>query len=240
METVADGVHRLGSRWVNFYLVEEGDAVTLVDTGVLGYVDQLGPALTRIGRSPADVKAIVLTHSHTDHTGGANTFVEHTDAPVLAPEAEAAIVTGEAKPVPPKGFLRGLPHRSMMAFVGHMIANKGLAKVRVPNVTPYGPDEIIDVPGKPRAVFTPGHSSGHCGLLFEGRGVYFCGDALATLAVDTGKTGPMLHPFNEDRTRAIEALDAVGEVKANVTLPGHGDPCKGEVAEAVRIARGRL
>jgi len=34
---VAPGVHRLGSERVNFYLVEDGGRVALVDAGLSGY-----------------------------------------------------------------------------------------------------------------------------------------------------------------------------------------------------------
>jgi glyoxylase-like metal-dependent hydrolase (beta-lactamase superfamily II) len=240
MERVAEGVYRLGTRWINFYLVEDGDALTLVDTGVPGYQDQLGPALAELGRNPSDVKAIVLTHTHADHIGGADVFVALTGAPVFVPAGEAAIATGEAKGANPKGVLSGMWHASMLSFIRHLIANKGFARVTVPTVTPFGEDDVLDVPGKLRVVYTPGHSAAHSSLLLEDRDVLIAGDALATLAVNTGKTGPMVHPFNADRERAIRSLDVLQRVEARYLLPGHGDPWSGGVAEAVALARTRL
>ena len=240
MEVVTDGVYRLGSRWVSFYLIEEGGALTLVDTGLPGYADQLPAALTQLNKRPSDVRAIVLTHTHSDHIGAADVFARATSAQVFVPRGEAAIATGASKGGTPKGVFAGLRHKSMWSFVRHFLSNGGLKKVTVPAVAAFGGDDVLDVPGKLRAVAAPGHSPAHTALLSERLGVLFCGDALATLAVDTGKTGPMLHPFNEDRARAIVSLGALEELDAGIVAPGHGEPWHGPVPDAVTRARRAL
>ena len=237
MEQLSDGVYRLGSRWVNFYLVTDGDAVTVVDTGIGGYFPQIGPALQQLGRQPSDVKAIVLTHTHTDHIGTADKLVEMTSAPVFVHRAEAGIATGAAKPVIPKGFIGNLWRPTMLSLARHFVSNKGLAQKTVDEVTPFEDGDVLDVPGTPRVVYAPGHSAGHSALVLEDRRVLFCGDALATLSVTTGATGPTLHPFNENRARAIAELDALEALPADLLLPGHGEPWRGPIADAVAAAR---
>jgi glyoxylase-like metal-dependent hydrolase (beta-lactamase superfamily II) len=125
----------------------------------------------------------------------------------------------------------------LLAFVGHAVANKGAATVTVPKVTPYDDDDVLDVPGKLRVVFTPGHSPAHCALVLEDRRILFCGDAMATLAVHTGEIGPMVHPFNQDRDRAVRSLDVLEKVDADVCLSGHGKPWRGRISDAVSQAR---
>ncbi len=237
MERIADGVHRLGSRWVNFYLVEEGGALTLVDTGLPGYSGQLTLGLRALGRNASDVNAIVLTHTHSDHIGGAPAFSKETGAPVLVHRGEAPIATGAAKPIPPKGFMSSLWRPQLLSFAAHAAANKGMATITVPEVTPFDDDDVLDVPGKLRVVYTPGHSSAHSALVLEDRRVLFCGDAMATLAVNTGETGPMVHPFNQDRDGAVSSLDILEKVDADILLPGHGEPWRGRISDAVTQAR---
>ena len=240
MEEITRGVYRLGSQWVNFYFVAEGEAITIVDTGFPGYVPAALSALEGLGRRPSDVKAIVLTHTHSDHIGGAAELAKETGAPVFVHEREAAIATGAAKPVPPKGVFKNFWRPNMLRFLKHAIGNGGAKRITVPDVTTFGADDVLDVPGKPRVVFTPGHSSAHSALLLEDRRFIFCGDAMATLAVQDGDTGPMLHPFNENRDGAIESLAVLEKVDADVVAPGHGDPWRGAPSEAVRMARTRL
>ena len=240
VEQITDGVYRLGTRWVKFYLVVEGEGLTLIDTGLPKYVPQFDGALRELGRATSDLRAIVLTHTHVDHIGAADKFHELNDVPVFVHSGESAIATGDAKPGTPSGALTSLWRPSMLSFAAHFLTNGGARHVTVPSVTSYEDDEVLDVPGKPRVVFCPGHSPAHSALLLEDRGVLFCGDAMGTLAVNTGATGAMVHPMNEDRAGAIESLAVLQDLSAQVVLPGHGEPFKGTPAEAVAAARARL
>lgn len=239
MEEIIEGVYRLGSRWVNFYLVAEGDALAFVDSGFPGYVPLATAALENLGRKPTDVKAIVLTHTHSDHIGGAQALSEESGAPILVHKGEAADATGDARPANPKGFLPNMWRPRMLRFTGHAIANKGMAHVTVPEVTPFEDDEVLDVPGKLRVVHCPGHSVGHSALLLEDKRILFCGDAMGTLALNTGETGAMVLPFNVDRASAIRSLDVLEKVDADILLPGHGNPGRGRMSELVAQARRR-
>ena len=58
---VADGVVRLGTELVNWYLVEDEGRVTIVDAGAPKYRPQLDRGLAFLGRQPADVAAVVLS-----------------------------------------------------------------------------------------------------------------------------------------------------------------------------------
>jgi glyoxylase-like metal-dependent hydrolase (beta-lactamase superfamily II) len=68
-ELLTDGVVRLGTRYVNWYLVADDSGVVIVDAGVPGYRPQLEPGLELLGRKLEDVRAILLTHADGDHTG---------------------------------------------------------------------------------------------------------------------------------------------------------------------------
>ena len=239
MQQVTDGVYRIGSRWVNLYLVEDGGAVTFVDTGFPGYAPMARDGLSDLGYAASDVKAIVLTHTHSDHIGGARELASETGAPVFVHENEAGIATGTGRPVAPTSFLLALWRPTMLRFVRHAISNGGIGQPTVTDVTTYSDGEVLDVPGKPRLVFCPGHSKGHCAVLLEQQRVLFCGDALAMLATHTGQTGPMLHPFNEDGDKARESLSVLDGLEADIVLPGHGEPFRDSPQKAVLVAASR-
>ncbi len=102
------GIHRLGDEIVNVYLVEESGSVTIVDAGVPGYLGLIPAALTEMGRSMDDVRAILLTHGHSDHIGFAERARRERSWPVHVHELDAALARGEV-PNPAKGS--GTPNR---------------------------------------------------------------------------------------------------------------------------------
>jgi len=70
-----------GSRG-NALLVESGPTLLLIDCG-LAYRD-LEQRFAAVGRTPADVTAVLVTHEHGDHGRGVATFARRHGTPVLA------------------------------------------------------------------------------------------------------------------------------------------------------------
>src|SRR5690349_18939094 len=106
---IADGLHRVGDGVVNAYLLVDGTAVTIVDAGMPGLWSDLLAELDAIGRSLDDVRALVLTHGHSDHIG----FAERArgrGVPVSVHELDAALARGEVpNPARGGGPIRPLP-----------------------------------------------------------------------------------------------------------------------------------
>jgi glyoxylase-like metal-dependent hydrolase (beta-lactamase superfamily II) len=233
---VAEGVHRLGSPFVNFYAIEEGGHLTILDGGVPGYWDQIPRLLSSLGRTMKDIVAIVHTHSHSDHIGISERLRVESGATAFIHKIEAPTLRGDEKPKAPQGVMRALLRLQALRIVGHLAANGGMKLPTVSEVQSYDADEVLDVPGKLRVVFTPGHSPGHSALLLEQRGVLFSGDALVTRNF-RGQTGPRVMDLNADHAEARKALDHFQGVEAETMLPGHGEPWRGGIAKAVELAK---
>jgi glyoxylase-like metal-dependent hydrolase (beta-lactamase superfamily II) len=236
VDEVADGVYRLGTGWVGWYLCDVDGAVTVVDCGFSGYFEQLPAALSELGRSLDAVAAVVLTHYHSDHVGCAERIRTESGATVFAPAGDAAGVRGGKTPMP-GGLASSLWRPTMMRYMAHATRNGGAKVTPVTEVRTYGDGEVLDVPGGLRAVHTPGHTGGHCSLLADGAGVLFAGDALATVNVRFEQAGPRLLPFNEDAGRARDSLSKLEGLSAGVVVVGHGRPFEGTPLEAVERAR---
>lgn len=234
---VAPGIHRLGSSWVNWFLVEEGGRFTVVDSGLPGYFDQLLDLIRSLGGTPDQVDALVLTHNHTDHTGTAERIRAELGATVYIHPNDEPILTGKAKPHQPAGLVSNLWRPHLLKFLGHALSNGGAKTAKVKEATTFDAEGILNVPGKPLVVPTHGHSPGHCALVFQDRDAVIVGDAMATLDVTTGKRGPRVHPFNEDVDGAVSALTQLERLTVSNLLPGHGEPWHGDMATAVRLAR---
>ena len=67
---VAEGVHRLTNGVSNFYLIEEAGKLVLVDAGAPRDWALFTQAVGGLGKAVSDLDAVLLTHAHTDHTGG--------------------------------------------------------------------------------------------------------------------------------------------------------------------------
>lgn len=97
---------------------------------------------------------------------------------------------------------------------------------------------VLDVPGRPTVVHTPGHTDGHCAFYFATRGVLLSGDALVTLDPYTGKRGPQIvaNAATKNAATALHSLDALEATEAGVVLTGHGDPWISGIASVARRA----
>ena len=238
---LAPGVYGLGTELVNWYLVEQGGRLTAVDAGFPAFAATLEEDLSQIGRTPADVEAVVLTHSDGDHTGLAPRLRE-AGADVLIHRADEAALR---RPGPKKGdasprhVLGNLWRREARTVLRDTIRHGGLKPARVEGASTFSDGEVLDAPGRPRVIHTPGHTPGHSALLFEEAGVLFAGDALITHALVTKGAGPRLMPAftNEDNAACLASLARFDDVSAALMLFGHGEPWRDGPAAAAAAAR---
>jgi glyoxylase-like metal-dependent hydrolase (beta-lactamase superfamily II) len=226
---------------VNWYLVEEGGRLTAVDAGLPGFRGRLESDLRALGHVAADIDAVVLTHSDPDHTGlagalhaaGARVLIHSTDEQTLRKPGPKS---GDAAPV---NVLRELWRPGLWRLFGRMMRAGGAKLTRIEDAQTFTDGDVLDVPGSPRVVATPGHTPGHCALYFEHHGALFVGDELCTWNPLTGRLGPQVMPtvFNTSTDQCFESLAAIEGLQAEVLLPGHGDPWRGGAAAAAENAR---
>jgi glyoxylase-like metal-dependent hydrolase (beta-lactamase superfamily II) len=235
-EEVAAGVRRLGSRWVNWYLLEHTDGLTLIDAGLPAHRAQFRAVLEALGRSTAEVSNVVLTHWHADHVGCGEWLRSEFGATVWAPRGEVPLITGAEKPRRPN-FLPYLWRPAMVRYLTSVVREGALRVEPIAGVEAYE-SESTDLPGGLRAIATPGHTRDHCALLDERRGILFCGDALATVNLLTWKPEPrpLLGQVNDDNDAVLHSLERLERVDAAVVLPGHGDPWREGAGTAARLA----
>ncbi len=236
---VASGVHRYADGLVNWYLVQEGSELTLVDAGWPRSWPHVEAAIAQLGHP---ITAIVLTHAHPDHLGAAETARKATGATVHVHRDEVARAHGEAKGSSPftlvPSLLPTLWRPTALGFVLHATVRGFMTPTWVSDVKPYDAYDQLDVPGRPHVIPTPGHTAGHVSLHLADRGIVITGDALATLDVLTRARGPRLMPdaLNTDPTLTRVSLDALTGLDAGTLLPGHGEPFSGAPGDAVARA----
>jgi glyoxylase-like metal-dependent hydrolase (beta-lactamase superfamily II) len=106
-------------------------------------------------------------------------------------------------------------------------------------VRTFSDGEALEVPGRPRVVYTPGHTYGHCSFHLPERDTLIAGNALLTFDPYTGAAGPRpsARAANADSRQALRSLERIAETGAGLVLPGHGEPWRDGAAEACRLAR---
>ena len=235
---VGPGIHRVEDAYTNWYLVEDDGGLTIVDAGVPTSWGSLHSALSKLGRDPGEIEALVLTHAHFDHVGfaerarselGVDVWVHRDDEPLTRHPLQYA---RERSP------LKYLVHPGGVMIIASLAAHRAFLPKPIAEVERYT-DGRLDVPGSPTIVPTPGHTLGHCALHFAERDVLIAGDAIVTLDPYTGRRGPRLvaRAATADPKRAFDSLDAIAATGAARVLTGHG-PVWGEGAErAAELAR---
>ncbi|WP_224402173.1 MBL fold metallo-hydrolase [Pseudonocardia sp. ICBG1034] len=90
VEQVDRGTFLVTGTDVNWVLLREGDALTLVDGGYPADVPAVEHSVATLGLHPRDVVAILVTHAHVDHLGAVNPFHDRYGTPVHLHPVEVA------------------------------------------------------------------------------------------------------------------------------------------------------
>jgi len=221
---IVPGVYSIGLGGVNVFLVEGDDSLALVDTGLPDSADKILSAIRELGHQAQDVRHILITHLHTDHTGGLAAVKEATGATVVAhPETAAAIRAGQVwRPVQPgPGLIGKLIHR--------LFTSRNNPKPQAPvEVEREVADGEVVVNGI-KAIHAPGHTIGHTAYLWPQQGnVLFVGDAASAM------TGLGYMFIYEDLSEGQRSLARLSGLSFEVACFSHGKALVGGASARFR------
>lgn len=221
---LAPGIHRVPTApraAVNSFLFEEPDgSLTLLDAGLKRAPKRLLRAIGSLGKTPADVRRIVLTHAHADHAGGARRMVRESGARLLAHDDDAGYLRGGQ--IPPRD------PRSITARILGFLPGGDFDAVEVDETVSDG--QLLDVAGGLRVVHTPGHTPGHISLLHEGSGTLVTGDALFNWIGITFS----VRFFNHDIEMSKETAWRLGDLDYEVAAFTHGPEIRDRARERIK------
>lgn len=222
---LAPGVYRIPTLgdFINSYaFVDDDESVTLIDCGVKRAPAKIVAALDAIGKTPADVTRIVLTHAHNDHAGGAANMVERTGIEGVEVHADDAGYIRAGDPSP----------RDTTTKLGAVFARlPGGGFAPTPVSAELTDTSVIDVAGGIRVLHTPGHSPGHISLLHEPTGVLITGDAIWNMR---SRMSWPIAAFCTSYRQNQQTAHVLGEVDYSIAAFTHGPQISEGAREAVR------
>jgi hydroxyacylglutathione hydrolase len=220
---IAPGIYEIGApKWGYFkagytkaFLVDDGEALYVIDTFYDDDAQLFLDEIARIGRKPADVKHILLTHGHRGHLGGMATLKRLSGAPIYGHEWEADIIAGDRRIHNPSFFAFNPIKPWPITTIGQLTARwnpfEGMPV-----------DQLIDEGDKVgvfEVLHTPGHTPGHLAFYWPERRALFTGDAFVTWPLITpGWRSTMLN-----EPQSWQTLNRLAALDVEVIGPGHGD-----------------
>lgn len=221
MTEIVPGVHLVdglngGPGGSNVYLLVD-EMLALVDAGLPGNLEGVARYISSVGRELEELRYILITHSHPDHTGGAPALREATGAQVLAHPGDVRLTRN-----------------------GHSVAYLGVFGAsslplpflrRVPADRLLKDGEELPLLGGLKVYHTPGHTNGSVCLHLAQQGALFCGDLL----IERKEFPVRNHAFPGSDLEAYQAsLAKIASLEYEVLCPGHGDPIVGNATSRVR------
>ena len=212
---VVPGLWLLKISFVNAYLLDTGDGLALIDTGIPGSAPKIVEGVRSCGRQPADIRHILVTHCHADHSGSLAELKRVTGAPATMHSVDAAMVhDGKARrPLSPapglfnaflcRFFLPGAPTEIERAEIEHQVQDGETLRCGL------------------RAIHIPGHCAGQLAFLWpQHGGVLIAADAAAHVF------GLALSPMYEDLAEGRRSLSKLAALDFEVACFGHGKPIR--------------
>jgi glyoxylase-like metal-dependent hydrolase (beta-lactamase superfamily II) len=199
----------------NAYLVEDGDKLLVIDTGLPGHAKKIVSCVKSLGKDPRSVETVVLTHPDLGHSGSIAELKQLTGAKVAVHEEDAPKLAGE-KPWSEANGAAGFMIRILSLFI---------------KLQPVPPDIFLKEGEKlgPLTVLeTPGHTSGSISLYKVGTDL-FSGDGLLT----NGK-GLFQEPWMVNEELGRESIRRMATLQFEYLLPGHGAPVEGNASEKLK------
>ncbi len=212
MTEIVKGVLYVDGSNANSYLVEESDgSLTLIDAAMQANGKRILEFIaSKMNRTPSEVKTVIITHCHVDHTRGLAAIKAATGAKVAVHEGDADFVSGK-KRYPSPGGAMGFAFSVMSPFF---------------RTTPVDPDILLkegDTIGRLAVFHTPGHTPGSISLYDRQDRVLFVGD---TARFMKGRLEGPPPRFTQHMDQAKASIEMLSSLDFEVMLSGHGEPMR--------------
>lgn len=204
---VGEGAHE-GVYAPNVYLVVGSERAAIIDTAY-GKDEEVEAYLAHWRSVGApEVAAIILTHRHGDHIGGAARLRDATGAAVTCNAAERSAIESQSS----SSRMEDTPFQRAADPRGDPDSTEGVSVDAT-----VGDGDTLDLGDSTlEFIHTPGHTLGSLSILHQKTGALFSGDMI----LGTGTT--VISPEHGDMAAYIESMRKLLGFDSRLIAPGHG------------------
>jgi len=222
---VIPGLLQISARYTNLFLIFEKD-LTLIDTGFGSSVPLIQRAIRDHGRSIAELKLVLFTHNHSDHTGGLAKLLRLARFQTAMHSHDIVV---DPRDLYPENWLLG-----RMLMHGPIKNRFMLDKSRIDIVLAGG--ESFDILGGMQVINTPGHTPGSISFYFPVHKLLIAGDAVGS------RRGQLQLPrksVSRNMAQAADSIRVVSQLDIAILCKGHGRPImQNAAAELYKLVSG--
>jgi len=230
VERIIDGIYFIPGRDEiipdsHVYILGESHShdLSMVDVGLIGRGEEKLEQIERSGMGLKDIKRIILTHTHFDHIGCIKEIMAGlTDVEVWVHGIEAGYLE--------RGDERIVHGNEMFAsFIRSQYGVKdGFYQLSVHRKLSEG--DVLEIGGlKWEVLHLPGHSAGEIGLYSDTEKIIIPGDTVYA-DYNIGR----FDLYSADGGQLRKSLERLGQLEAEVLLPGHNRILKEGARESIR------
>jgi len=204
------------------YLIR-GKDVVMIDGGMPNKLKVFKRVLTRLDINPSDIKLIVLTHSHFDHSGSAREIREFTGAKIAIHESERTYLEDGGMIIPKGVNIYGKFTKPLLFAIFKKISFPKFKPDILITDEPY-PLKAYGIDGN--IIHTPGHTFGSISVILDS------GEAFVGCMAHNGfpfRIRPGLPIYAQDIEEIVKCWKVLIDGGVKMIYPGHGKPFTVEV-----------
>jgi glyoxylase-like metal-dependent hydrolase (beta-lactamase superfamily II) len=219
-----------GLRVAHVYVLTSEEGLTLIDSGTSGEAGKIAKQIEVGGYALSDIRAIVITHAHSDHTGCVVELARRSGAQVLAHRDEIPYLERTAS----------LPYKALAQRLLFGLGGLLMRATPCPVSRALLDGDTVEALGGLQVIHVPGHTPGSIALYQPERRVLFCGDAIFNQLPVGGKQGVRFPPaiVCVDLSQARASTRKLAALPTEVVCFGHGEPILERAGARMRAALG--
>lgn len=203
----------VGTGGLSLVLIDTGDGLILIDGALPQTVEATKANIRQLGFKVEDIRYILNTEAHYDHSGGLAALARDSGAEVItSPIGAAALRTGRIDAHDPQAA--DIPEHPP-----------------VPHARGIGDGEAVRLGATAvTAVFTPGHTPGSVSWTWKACEGETCVDVVFASSLNAVANGAFTYTAHPDVTASLRAsIDRVEALSCDLLISAHPDNSGGDV-----------